>query len=133
MDTNKHGWTRTGIGWKAVFLFLALCLNGCPTPHAFRKDYTEKTGRHTTYNVTDYNDGFQLNMTYYKFESGGTSPKTIFDARYKLKQLAEWIAEAKKHQLRPVQMEEIKSSHYYNSVTGHTYWRGTLRVYYAGK
>ena len=45
---------------RLVVLSLLLCLTGCLTPHAFRSDHGQKSGRYTTYNVTDYEDGFRV-------------------------------------------------------------------------
>ncbi len=118
---------------KLIVLCLALCLTGCLTPPSFRRDFANKSGRYTTYKVTDYNDGFRIDMTYYKFELGGVSAKTTFTARTKIKKIARWIAEARKRKLHPIKIENVESSHYFNSATNHSYWKGTLRVYYADK
>lgn len=118
---------------KIIILCLALCLSGCLTPPSFRRDYDEKTARRATHTVSDYNDGFKINMTYYAYELGGVSPKTIFTGRNKIRNMALWIAEARKRKLRPIKREDIESSHYFNSVTNRSYWKGVLRVYYAKK
>ena len=118
---------------KLIILCLALCLTGCLTPPAFRRDHDKKTGRHATYNVTDYDDGFKIEMTYYIFELGGVSAKTTFTARNKIRKIARWIAETRKRKLRPTKREDVESSHYFNSATNYSHWKGTLRVYYANK
>ncbi len=115
---------------KIIILCLALYLTGCFTPHAFREKHSKKLGRDTTYKVTDYDDGFKVDMTYRKFEVEGTTAKTTFDARHKLKNLALWIAEARKRKLRTIKIEDVESSHYYNSASRQTHWRGNVRVYY---
>lgn len=116
---------------KFIILFLALALSGCLTPHAFRGEHSQKLGPYTTYEVTDYKDGFRLNLCYNKFEAEGTTAAANFHARNKIKDLALWIAEARKRKLKPINMEDIKSRYYHNSVTRNTSWRGELRVYYA--
>ena len=118
---------------KLIILSLALCLTGCLTPHAFRGEHAKKSGRYATYKVTDYKNGFKVDMTYYRFEPEGVSTKTTFEARHKLKNLALWIAEARKRKLEPIEMNDIESSHYHNSATRYGHWRGNVRVYYAKK
>ena len=118
---------------KLIVLSLALCLTGCLTPHAFRGEYAKKSGRYATYKVTDYKNGFKVDMTYYRFEPEGVSTKTTFEARHKLKNLALWIAEARKRKLQTIEMDDIESSHYHNSATRYGHWRGNVRVYYAKK
>ena len=113
---------------SACILFLAY---GCLTPPSFQGEYKDKGPRDTTYKVTDYNDGFRVDMTYFKYEHEGTTAETTFEARHKLKQIASWIAEARKKKLKPVNIDDVKSRHYYNSATRHTHWRGYIRVYYA--
>jgi hypothetical protein len=115
---------------KFIFLFLALSLTGCLTPNAFRGEHSNKLGPYTTYEVTDYKDGFKVNLCYNKFEAGGTSTNANFHARNRLKELALWIAEARKRKLKPIDMEDMESRYYHNSVTRNTRWRGELRVYY---
>ena len=116
----------------AVFL-LSICLTGCLTPHTFRESYGKKLGRYTTYRVTDYKNGFRVEMTYYKFDAAGTGAATTFEARDKIKKLALWIAEARKRKIRPIRVKDIESSHYHNTATQHTHWRGNVRVYYKKK
>ena len=118
---------------KLIILSLALCLTGCLTPHAFRGEHAKKSGRYATYKVTDYKNGFKVDMTYYRFEPEGVSTKTTFEARHKLKNLALWIAEARKRKLKTIEMDDIESSHYHNSATRYGHWRGNVRVYYAKK
>ena len=120
---------------KIIILFsLVLSLTACTiAPHRFRNDHDEKTGRHTTYNVTDFDDGFRVDMTYYKFELGGMSDGTIFTARHKLKNLVNWIAEARKRKIEHLKTKDFESSHYYNSVTNYSYWKGTVRAHYKDK
>lgn len=118
---------------KIIILSLLVCLTGCLTPHRFRGSHAKESGRYTTYKVTDYKDGFKVDMTYYKFEALGTTAETTFDARNKLKNLAIWIAEARKRQIRPIKIKDIESSHYHNTATQHTHWRGNVRVYYTKK
>ena len=118
---------------KLIILSLVLCLTGCLTPHAFRSDYAKKLGRYGTYKVTEYKNGFKVDMTYYKFEPEGVSTKTTFEARHKLKNLVLWIAKAHKRTLQTVEMNDIKSLHYHNSATRYGHWRGSVRVYYRKK
>lgn len=118
---------------KLIILLLALCLAGCLTPTTFRGEYGKKLGRYATYQVTDYKNGFKIDMTYYKFEPIGVSTKTTFEARHKLKNLALWIAEARKRKLRPIEIDDIESLHYHNSATRYGHWKGNIRVYYAKK
>ncbi len=118
---------------KLIILPLILiCLTGCLlTPHRFRQSYGKKSGRYTTYQVTDYKKGFKIDMTYYKSEALGTSAEIDFDARNKLKKLVSWIAEARKRKIRPLKIKDFESSHYHNTGTQHTHWRGSVRAYYA--
>lgn len=116
-----------------IILSLALCLTGCLTPPSFRKEYKKKLGRYATYKITDYNDGFRIDMTYYKFEPEGVSTKTTFEARNKLKTLALWIAEARKRKLRQIETNDIESLHYHNSATRYGHWKGNVRVHYTKK
>jgi hypothetical protein len=118
---------------KLIILSLLLCLTGCLTPTVFRGAYAKRLGRYATYQVTDYNDGFKVDMTYYRFEPEGVSTKTTFEARNKLKELALWIAEARKRKLRPIEINDIESSHYHNSATRYGHWLGTVRVHYTKK
>ncbi len=119
---------------KFIVLSLLICLlTGCLTPYAFRETHGKKSGRYTTYRVTDYKNGFRVDMTYYKFDAAGTGVQTTFEARNKLKNLAEWIAEARKRKIRPLKTEDIHSSHYHNTATQHTHWRGDIRVHYIKK
>jgi hypothetical protein len=113
---------------STCFLLLAW---GCLTPPSFQGEYKDKGPRETSYKVTDYNDGFRVDMTYFKYEYEGTTSETTFEARHKLKQIALWIAEARKKKLQPIKIEDIESRHYYNSASRHTHWRGNIRVYYA--
>ncbi|MDD5727086.1 MAG: hypothetical protein PHV59_00850 [Victivallales bacterium] len=122
---------------KTILLLIAavsfLGFSGCLTPPSFMGEHGKKTGQNSdiTYKVTDYKDGFRVDMTYFKFEYEGVEAATTFDARYKLKQLALWIAEARKRKLKPINIEDLESRHYFNSVTRHAHWRGHIRVYYA--
>ncbi|MFA6716396.1 MAG: hypothetical protein WC082_03635 [Victivallales bacterium] len=116
---------------KFILLLLTLSLAGCLTPHAFRGEYSKKLGPFTTYEITDYKDGFKLDMCYNKLETEGTSNASKFHARNRIKDLALWIAEARKRKLKPINIKDIESKYYHNSVTRKTRWRGELRVYYA--
>lgn len=116
-----------------IILCLLLCLSGCLTPHSFRKRHGIESGHNTTYKVTDYKKGFRIDMTFHKFEAGGTSQEINFDAREKIKKLALWIAEARKRKIRTIKIKDIKSSHYHNTATQYTSWNGNLRVYYTKK
>jgi hypothetical protein len=118
---------------RLIILSLLLCLTGCLTPHVFRNDHGKKSGRYTTYKVIDYKNGFRVDMTYYRAEALGTGAEITFDARHKLKNLALWIAEARKRKLRPIKIKDMESSHYHNTATQHTHWRGNVRVYYTKK
>lgn len=119
---------------KVIVLSLLLCLlTGCLTPSSFRHRFGKKSGRYTTYNVTDYKDGFKVDMTYYKPDPGGTGGQTVFEAREKLKELAGWIAKAKKRKIRPIEINDIESGHFHHVITQYTTWRGSVRVYYIGK
>jgi hypothetical protein len=120
---------------KLIVLSLLICLlTGCLTPSSFRHRYGNKSGRYTTYNVTDYKNGFKIDMTYYKPDPGGTGGQTIFEAREKIKELAGWIAKARKRKIRPIKMGDIDSGgHFHHIVTQYTTWRGSLRVYYTDK
>ena len=115
---------------KIIILALLVLLTGCLTPHAFRKRHGKQHGRYSTYKVTDYKNGFRIDMTYHKFDALGTGAETTFEAREKLKKLASWIAEARKKKIRPLKISDIESSHYHNTATQHTNWRGNVRVYY---
>jgi len=119
---------------KLIVLSLLTCLlTGCLTPAHFRQRFGTKSGRYTTYNVTDYKNGFKIDMTYYKPDPGGTGGQTIFEARNKIKELAQWIAKARKRKIRPIKINDIDSSHFHHVVTQYTAWRGSLRVYYTRK
>ncbi len=119
---------------KFIVLSVLMCLlTGCLTPSSFRQRHGKKSGRYTTYNVTDYKNGFKIDMTYYKSDPGGTDGQTIFKARNKIKELAEWIAKARKRKIRPIEMEDIDSAHFHHVITQYTTWRGSLRVYYTSK
>jgi hypothetical protein len=113
-----------------TILFSLFLLTGCFTPTAFRNEYQRKINPDTTYQVTDFNDGFKLDMTYRTYETGGVSAKTTFTARHKIKELAAWIAEARKKKIKPIQIEDVESSHYFNSATNCSNWRGSVRAYY---
>lgn len=116
-----------------VLSLLSICLTGCFTPYAFRETHGKKSGRYTSYKVTDYKNGFRIDMTYYKFDPAGTGAEATFDARHKIKKLALWIAEARKRKIRPIRVKDIESSHYHNTASQHTHWRGNVRVYYKNK
>ena len=109
---------------------LICLLTGCLTPHHFRERFGKKSGRYTTYQVTDYKNGFKVDMTYYKSDPGGTGGQTMFEARKKIKDLAHWIAEARKRKIRPIEENDVDSSHFHHILTQHTHWRGSVRVYY---
>jgi hypothetical protein len=113
-----------------TIVFSLIFLAGCFTPTAFRNEHQRKVNSDTSYEVTDFDDGFKLDMTYRKYEIGGVSPKTTFTARNKIKELAQWIAEARKKKIKPIQIEDVESSHYFNSATNRSNWRGSVRVYY---
>jgi len=113
-----------------VLSLLLICLSGCLTPHAFRERHGKTLGRNSTYNVTDYKDGFRIDMTYHKFDAMGTGAESTFEARDKLRKLALWVAEARKKKIRPLKIEDVESSHYHNTATQYTSWRGNIRVYY---
>ena len=116
-----------------VLSLLSICLTGCLTPYAFREKHGQKSGRYTTYKVTDYKNGFRVDMTYYKFDPTGTGAEAIFAGRDKIKKLALWIAKARKRKIRPIKVSDIESSHYHNTATQHSHWRGNVRVYYKKK
>ena len=116
-----------------IILCLLISLSGCLTPHSFRQRHGTESGHNTTYKVTDYKDGFKIDMSFHKFEAAGTSPEINFDARAKIKKLALWIAEARKRKIRAIKIKDIESSHYHNTATQYTSWRGNLRVYYTKK
>ena len=118
---------------KLIILCLLVYLTGCLTPHAFRERHGKKSGRYSTYKVTEYKDGFKVDMTLHKFEATGVSAEATFDARNKLKKLALWIAEARKRKIRPIEISDVESSHYHNTFTQYTSWRGNIRVYYKKK
>lgn len=119
---------------KKIIILTILCFlslsYGCLTPPSFMGEYKDKGLPGTTYKVTDYKDGFRVDMTYFKYEHEGTTAETTFEARHKLKQIALWIAEARKKKLKPIEVKDVESRHYYNSATRHTHWRGNIRVYY---
>ena len=60
----------------------------------------------------------------------GTGAESTFEARDKLRKLALWVAEARKKKIRPLKIEDVESSHYHNTATQYTSWRGNIRVYY---
>lgn len=117
-----------------LFILSAIFLSGCYwTPVKFRKEHTNKMGKYSTYNVTDYDDGFLLEMTYVIHEVGGISEKTTFTARNKIKALAQWIADARQRKIKPINVEDIDSCHVHNQGLSQSRWQGSVRVYYTDK